>query len=75
MGSAIIDAIKSGLGLISDLATEFLNGFTTLFWDSSAGQGGALTTFGTFALIMLGISVSFAIVRLVLNLIRGNTGA
>ena len=76
MGAAIIDAIKSGLGLIGDLASEFLNGFTTLFWDATAGNGtGALTTFGTYALVMLGIAVTFAVISLVLNIFRGSTGA
>lgn len=76
MGTAIINAIKSGLGLIGDLATEFLNGFSTLFWDATANNGaGELSTFGTFALVMLGIAVSFAIVKLVLNIVRGSTGA
>lgn len=76
MGQAIIDAIKSGLGLIADLASEFLNGFTTLFWDATANSGsGALTTFGMFSLIMLGIGITFAIIKLVLNILRSNTGA
>lgn len=76
MGNAIIDAIKSGLGLIGDLASEFLEGFTTLFWDATANQGaGALTTFGNYALIMLGIAITFAVISLVLNLFRGSTGA
>lgn len=76
MGQAIIQAITSGLGLISDLATNFLNAFGTLFWDATANEGaGALTEFATFGLIMLGISVAFAIVSLVFNLIKGNTGA
>lgn len=75
MGSAIIEAIKSGLGLIGDLAKEFLNGFSALFWDSTADGGGALTSFGTFALVMLGIGVSFAVIKLVLNILRSNTGA
>ena len=76
MGQAIIQAITSGLGLISELASEFLSGFSALFWDSTANTGaGALTTFGLFALVMLGVAVSFAIVKLVLNLIRSNTGA
>ena len=75
MGSAIINAIKSGLGLIQDLAQEFLRGFETLVWDPTANTGaGALTTVGTFAFVMLGVAVSFAIIKLVLNLIRGNTG-
>lgn len=75
MGAQIIDAIKSGLGLIGDLAGEFLEGFTTLFWDPTASSGsGALTVFGIFALVMLGVGVTFSVISLVLNLIRGNTG-
>ena len=76
MGSAIIDAIKSGLGLIGDLASEFLTGFTNLFWDPTANSNaGALTVFGTFALVMLGVAITMAVISLVLNIIRGNTGA
>lgn len=75
MGAAILEAIKSGLGLIGDLAREFLNGFSTLFWDATANEGaGALTSFGIFALVMLGVAVSFSIIRLVLNIVRSNTG-
>lgn len=75
MGNAIIEAITSGLGLIEELATNFLTAFGTLFWDATANEGaGAMTTFGMFCLIMLGISVAFAIVSLVFNLIKGNTG-
>ena len=72
MGEAIIEAISSGLGLMGDLTSEFLNGFTTLFWNTEAST---LTTFGTFALIFLGISVTFAVVKLCLNILRSNTGA
>ena len=76
MGAAIIDAIKSGLGLIGDLASEFLEGFTTLFWDATANSNaGALTTFGTYALIMLGVAITFAVISLCLNTLRGSTGA
>lgn len=75
MGNAIIEAITSGLGLIEELATNFLTAFGTLFWDATLNEGaGGLTSFGLFALIMLGISVAFAIVSLVFNLIKGNTG-
>ena len=75
MGAAIIEAIKSGLGLIADLAKEFLTAFTTLFCDKTAGSGaGALTEFGTFALVMLGISVTFSIVKLCMSILRGKTG-
>lgn len=75
MGSAIIDAIKSGLGLMGDLASEFLTGFTTLFWDATANSGaGALTVFGTYSLVMLGIAITFAVVSLVFNVLRSNTG-
>lgn len=76
MGSAIIDAIKTGLGLITDIAKELLTAFTTLFWTpaSEGSTGGSLTVLGNFALIFLGISITFAVVKLALNLIRNNTG-
>jgi len=76
MGSAIIQAIKDGLGLIGELASEFLDGFTALFWDATANQGaGALTTFSNFALVFLGVSITMAVIKLCLNVIRSNTGA
>lgn len=76
MGSEIINAIKSGLGLIKDLAGEFLDGFETLIWVPADGNvAGHLTSAGTFMFVMLGISVTFAVVKLLLNLVRGNTGA
>lgn len=76
MGAQIIEAISSGLGLIQDLAEEFLSGFTTLVWVPPTGSetAGHLTAVGTFAFVMLGVSVSFAVIKLVLNLLRGNTG-
>lgn len=75
MGAQIIDAIKSGLGLIGDLASEFLNGFSTLFWDATANSGsGALTTFGLYSLVFLGVAITFSIIKLCLNLLRSNTG-
>ena len=73
MGAAVIEAIQSGLGLMGDICKELLNGFSTLFWDASSGSG-ALTTLGMFSLIFLGISITFAVVKLALNLIRSNTG-
>ena len=76
MGTAILEAIRTGLGLIGDIAKEFLLGFTTLFWEAPTTEGGTgqLTMLGNFALIFLGISISFAVVKLALNLIRANTG-
>lgn len=75
MGSAIIQAIKDGLGLIADLAGEFLSGFTTLFWDATANSGnGALTTFGTYSLVFLGVAITMAVIKLCLNILRSNTG-
>lgn len=75
MGTQILDAIKSGLGLMSDLAGEFLTGFSTLFWDATANSGaGALTVFGSYSLIMLGIAITFSVISLVFNVIRANTG-
>lgn len=72
VGTSIINAIKSGLGLIGDLASQFLLGFSTLFWNATAQS---LTTFGMFALVMLGIGITFAVIKLVLNILRSNTGA
>ena len=75
MGADIINAIKSGLGLIGDLASEFLDGFSTLFWDPTANTGaGGLTTFATYAMVMLGIAVTFAVISLVLGVFRGSSG-
>lgn len=71
MGAQIIQAIRDGLGLIADLAREFLTGFSTLFWDST---NNALTTFGMYSLIMLGLAITFAVVKLCLNVLRSNTG-
>ena len=72
VGQDIVETIGSGLGLISDLASEFLLGFTALFWNTT---NSTLTTFGIFALVMLGVAVSFAVIKLVLNILRSNTGA
>ena len=76
MGNAILEAIRTGLGLISDIAKQLLSGFTTLFWEAPTTEGGTgqLTILGNFALIFLGIAISFAVVKLALNLIRTNTG-
>ena len=75
MGTQIINAIKDGLGLIGDLASEFLSGFSTLIWDATLNSGnGGLTVFGTYAFVMLGVAVTFAVISLVLGLFRGNTG-
>lgn len=71
MGAAIIEAITSGLGLMGEITKQLLDGFTTLFWNSTAST---LTTLGMFALIFLGVSITFAVVKLALNLIRGKTG-
>lgn len=72
MGAAIIDAIRSGLGLISDLASEFLTGFTTLFWNASTSS---LTAFGTYSLVFLGVAITFSVIKLCLSVLRSNTGA
>ncbi|NLD79423.1 MAG: hypothetical protein GX641_03765, partial [Mollicutes bacterium] len=69
-GGQIIGSIASGLGLIGNLTNEFLTGFTYLFW-----QNESLTSFGGFALVMLGVSVSFAVVKLVLFIIRNKSGS
>lgn len=69
-GGTIITSIGSGLGLIGHLTNEFLTGFTNLFW-----QNETLTSFGGFALVMLGVSVSFGVIKLVLFIIRNKSGS
>ena len=71
-GSSVINSITSGLGLMGDITTNFSNGFSSLIWNS---EQNTLTTFGNFSLIFLGVSITFAIVKLCLNLIRSKTGA
>lgn len=73
---SVVEGITDGIGLLSPITNEFLNSFTAIFWDSTANDGeGALTTFSSFALTFLGVSITFAVVKLALNLIRGKTGA
>ena len=69
---SIVNTIESGLGIISDLAVNFLNGFTTLFWDST---NNSLTNFSIFSFVMLGLSISIAVVSLCMRVVRNNTGA
>lgn len=71
-GNSIISSITSGLGLMGDITTNFKNGFSALIWNS---EQNSLTTFGNFVLIFLGVSITFAIIKLCLNLIRSKTGA
>lgn len=68
-GGQIITSIASGLGLIGNLVNEFSNGFQAIFW-----TGTEITSFGTFALIMLGVSISFAVIKLILYIIRNKSG-
>lgn len=75
MGDAIIEAIKSGLGLITELANQLLSGFSALIWDAAANEGkGALTSFGTFSLVFLGIAITFSVIKLCLYLVRSHVG-
>lgn len=74
MGSAIIEAITSGLSLVGTLATNFLTGFKNLFVVSGEGGVTALTEFGEYAFVMLGISVVFGMIRLACRLVTKNTG-
>lgn len=75
MGSAIINAITSGLSLVGDLAKNFLTGFKTLFVVTGSDGGTSLTEFGEYAFIMLGISIVFGMIGLACKLVTKNTGA
>lgn len=69
-GDDIIGGITSGLGLITYIATAFLNGFTGLFY-----VNGQLTNFAIYSLVMLGIAICFSVIKLCMNVMRSNTGA
>jgi hypothetical protein len=74
MGSAIIQAITSGLSLVGTLATNFLTGFKNLFVVTAEGGSTSLTEFGEYAFVMLGISIVFGMVGLACKLVTKNTG-
>lgn len=70
IGESIIGSIASGLGIIPNIAGEFLAGFSKLLWNNNQ-----LTDFAIYSLVFLGIAITFAIVKLVLMIVRNNTGA
>lgn len=74
MGAQIIEAITSGLGLVSTLANQFLSAFSGLVWDSTANSGaGALTPLAIFAFVMVGVAITFGVLGKVFNLLTSNT--
>lgn len=69
MASAIIDAITSGLGIVTSLGSALNNGFNAIF---VSGQG--LTNVGLFAFILFGLGIGVGIVKKCLNWITGRHG-
>lgn len=69
MGTAIINGIKDGFGLLGDLAQNLLTAFSTLFLDTT-GTNPALTSLGWFMLIMFGLTITVGALKLALNIIR-----
>lgn len=65
----IVDGITEPLSLTKDLASNFLDGFTKLFYDNNQ-----LTNLAWFSLVFLGIAIVFGMVNLSLSLIGKNTG-
>lgn len=65
----IVDGITEPLSLTKDLASNFLDGFTKLFYDNNQ-----LTNLAWFSLVFLGIAIVFGMVNLSMNLIGKNTG-
>lgn len=72
MGSAIIDAIASGLGIITNLGNALNSGFNAIFL--TAGENPALTNVGVFAFVLLGLGISVGIVKKCFNWITGRHG-
>lgn len=69
MAAAIISAISSGLGIITDLGTALSTGFNAIMV-----SGSGLTNVGTFAFILLGLGISVGIVKKCFNWITGRHG-
>lgn len=67
--NGIVETIASPLSLTKDLATNFLDGFTKLFYDNNQ-----LTNLAWFSLVFLGIAIVFGMVNLSMSLIGKNTG-
>jgi hypothetical protein len=64
--TAILD-IWSGIG---SWITEMLQQIVALFWTTGASGGGELTFFGTLAVVSIGISVFFLLLRVLQNFIK-----
>lgn len=73
MGTIIIDAIKSGLALVSELASAMNSGFNALFVDST-GNTIALTNVGQFAFILLGLGIAVGLAKLLFQWVTGRHG-
>lgn len=69
MADAIIAAITSGLGVITNLGSALSTGFNSVFVN-----GAGLTNVGTFAFILLGLGISVGIVKKCFNWITGRHG-
>lgn len=67
--NSIVDGITEPLSLTKDLASNFLDGFTKLFYDNNQ-----LTNLAWFSLVFLGIAIVFGMVNLSMSLIGKNTG-
>lgn len=65
----IVDGITEPLSLTKDLASNFLDGFTKLFYDNNQ-----LTNLAWFSLVFLGIAIVFGMVNLSMSLIGKNSG-
>lgn len=69
IGSAIIGALTSGLGMIETVAGAILGGFETLFITESG--------LSVLAIVMLtfgGVALAIGVGRLVLRLVRSKVG-
>lgn len=69
MGTAIVNAITQGLGIITELGGALNDGFNAIFMN-----GTALTNVGVFAFVLLGLGISVGIVKKCFNWITGRHG-
>lgn len=71
MATDIVQAILAVFGDISEWIIQALLDLTGLFWSANGtGEGFSLTFFGVMAVVGLGISVIFLLIRVIQNFLH-----
>ena len=70
MQTVLIQAIFEVWDNISEWIILHLTGLVDLFWTANGDGGGSLTFFGVLAVVGLGISVIFLLMRIIQNFLH-----